>query len=881
LISDLVYRLRALFRRSSMESDLDNELRAHFDRQVEKLVASGLALEEARRRARLELGGIEQVKEDCRDARGVSFIETTVQDLRYGLRQLRRAPGFAIAAVLTLALGIGATTAIFSVVDAVLLRSAPYATPSELVEITERDPESAAGEINEVSAGDLTAWQEQAQAFQGVAAYERMEFHALSGGPEPDEVWASPVTSNLFAVLGVNPARGRAFAAGETQVVVLSHEYWTTHLSSNPTVIGKSLALDGKPYTVIGIAPADFEFPAANTEMWVPLTFTAAERADHDHRRLSVIARLRSGVTVQQAQAQLDVIASQLAIQYPKTNAGWTAPVTPFKAPEVQGVLRAAILALLGAVVFMLMIVCANVASMLLARGATRQGEMAVRAALGAGRTRLVRQLLIESLLLAAAAGAAGLVLARWGLDVIVDLVPRYNLIQTQALHQISINRAVFGFAAALSVLTGVVVGLLPAARISRVDINDWLKEHGRTSSGSRGSRLQRALVVSEIALALVLLIGAGLMIQSFERLASAPTGFSPDHLLTVRVPLMNYKYSQGPQSAAFYREILRKIKAIPGVKAAGMANNLPFAGFHLTLYFPSNPNSSTASSGSVYVDGRSVSPGYFQAMGIPLESGRDFTETDNQPGARCVRIMNEALARRYWPGEDAVGRQVFGACPKKAPALIIGVVGDSEQDAVGSPAVPELYEPYAQHAWASFLVTFVVRTASDPLSVAAAVRQAVGQVDSNQPVIQVRTMEEVIAESLWRQHLSASMMGIFGAIALLLAAMGIYGVLAYSVSRRTHEIGIRSALGATRGDLLRMVIGEGLLLTLAGVGIGTLAALGLTRVLAGLLYGVRPRDPLTFVTLALLLILIALLAVSIPARRASKVDPLVALRHE
>ena len=881
MISDLLYRLRALFRRKSMDSQLDEELHAHFERQVEKHIRSGLAPEEAKRRARLEFGGSEQVKEACREARGVRLIETTIQDLRYGMRQLRRAPGFTAAAVLTLALGIGATTAIFSVVDAVLLRSTPYATPSELVAITERGPGTAAGEINEVSPGDLTAWQEQAPAFQGVAAYQRMEFHALSGGPEPDEVWASPVTSNLFRLLGVNVVHGRIFAPNETGVLILSHQYWESHFSSDSKLIGKALALDGKPYRVIGVAPADFEFPAANTAMWVPLTFTAAERADHEDRKLSTIARLRPGVTLRQAQAQMDVIARQLAAQYPKTNAGWSAPVAPFEAPEVQGVLRAAILVLLGAVVFMMMIVCANVTSMFLARGTTRQGEMAIRASLGAGRARLMRQLLVESVLLAAAAGAGGLVLARWGLDAIIDLVPTYNLIETQALHQISMNFAVFGFAAALSVLTGIVVGLLPAARISRVDINDWLKEHGRTSSGSRGSRLQRALVVSEIALALVLLIGAGLMIESFERLASAPTGFDPDHLLTVRVPLMNYKYSQGLQSAAFYREILRRIRAIPGVKAAGMANNLPFTGFHTTLDFPSSPESPAGSGKSIYVDGRSVSPGYFQAMGISLKSGRDFTAADNQQGARCVRIMNEALARRYWPGENALGREILGACPKHATALIVGVVGNSEQDVVGSPAEPELYEPYAQHAWASFLVTFAIRTASDPLTVAAAVRRAVRQVDSDQPVIQLRTMEEVISESIWRQHVSASMMCIFGAIALVLAAIGIYGVLSYSVSRRTHEIGIRSALGATRADLLRMVIGEGLLLTLAGVAIGTVAALGLTRVLTGLLYGVRPRDPLTFFTLTFVLIAAALLAVYIPARRATKVDPMVALRHE
>lgn len=804
-------------------------------------------------------------------------FDPLLQDIRYGLRQMRRSLGFSAIAVLTLAAGIGATTAIFSVVDAVLLRSVPYPNPATLVEISENGPQTSAGAINEVSPGDFTAWQEQTPAFQGIAAYENMQFHALTGGGDPDEVWTSAVTPNLFRVLGINAIRGRTFASGETDAVILSHQYWTSRFSSDPAIVGKPLWLDGKTYTVIGITPADFEFPQAGTQLWTPLIFSPAETADHENRRLSAIARLQPGVTLQQAQAQMDTIAQRLGTQYPKTNAGWRDPVTPFKGPEVQGVLRSTILALLGAVVFMLMIVCSNVASMLLARGATRQGEMAIRAALGAGRPRLVRQLVVESLLLAV---AGGLLLARWGLDVIVNRVPKYNLIETQALHQISLNFAAFGFAAALAVLTGIVVGLLPAMRVSRVDIGESLKEHTRTSTSGR-AHLQSALVVCEVALALVLLVGAGLMIQSFRRLAAAPVGFNPDHLLTVRVPLLNYKYSPGVQSAAFYREILRRIRAIPGVKAAGMANDLPFAGFHLTLDFPSSPNSPAGSSGSVYVDGRSVSPGYFQAMGIPLESGRDFTDADDEKGARCVRIMNETLARRYWPGENAVGREVLGACPKDAPALIVGVVGNSEQDVVGSPAASELYDPYGQHAWANFLVTFAIRTASDPLTVAAAVRQAVHQVDSNQPVIQMRTMREVITESIWRQHVAASMLGIFAGIALLLAAVGIYGVISYSVGRRTHEIGIRSALGATGRDILRMVLGEGLVLTSIGIAAGILVALGLTRLLTGLLYGIRPGDPFTFAALTLLLVGAAMLAVYIPARRATKVSPMVALRHQ
>jgi putative ABC transport system permease protein len=818
--------------------------------------------------------------EPLRDVHRLNLTENSLQDLRYGLRQLRRSPGFSAVAIATLALGIGSTTAIFSVVDTVLLHSAPYVRSAELVAITEKGPATAPGEINEVSAGDFTEWQAQASVFPGVAAYQSWEFHALTGGGDPDEVWASPVTPNLFQVLGVNAFRGRTFVPNETQAVILSHQYWRSHFASDPRIVGKALALDGKLYRVIGIAPADFEFPAANTEMWTPLAFSTADRANHEDRRLSVVARLNPGVTLRQAQTVMDTVAARLAAKYPKTNSGWSAPVAPFRSPEVRGILRDAIIALLGGVVFMLMIVCANVASMLLARGTARQGEIAVRAALGAGRMRLVRQLVVESVLLAAAAGGGGVMLARSGLAVIVSLVPQYNLVETQTLHHISMNLAAFGFAAALSLLTGIGVGFVPALRASRIDINEWLKEHGRTAAGARGTRLQGALVSCEIALALVLLVGGGLMVQSFRRLTATPTGFDPDHLLTVRVPLMNYKYSP-PQSADFYSGVLARIRDIPGVKSAGMANNLPFTGFHVSLVLPSPPNSLGGPGRKVGVAGRSVSPGYFQAMGTPLVAGRDFTQAENRIDARCVRIVNQAMARLYWPGEDAVGQQLPGACPKGASAAIVGVVADSKQDSIESQAQPELYEPYAQHPFASFLVTFAIRTASDPLDVAMAVRRAVRQVDSDQPVIQLRTMQEVISESVWRQHVSASVLGIFAVIALVLAAVGIYGVISYSASRRTHELGIRSALGATRRDVLRLVLREGLLLTLVGLVAGIILALGLTRLLAGLLYGVRPHDPLTFAALSLLLGAVALVGTYIPALRAAKVDPMVALRYE
>ena len=819
--------------------------------------------------------------EPLRDLLRLNLTENFLQDLRYGLRQLRRSPGFSAAVVATLALGIGATTAIFSVVNTVLLHSAPYARSAELVAITEKGPATAPGEINEVSAGDLTEWQAQAPVFTAVAAYQAWEFHALTGGGgDPDEVWASPVTPNLFQVLGVNVFLGRSFASNDTQAVILSHQYWQGHFASDPRTLGKALALDGKLYRVIGIAPPEFEFPAANTEMWTPLSFSAADRANHEDRRLSVIARLKPGITLRQAQAVMDTVAVRLASQYPRTNSGWRAPVIPFRSPEVGGILRDAIFTLLGAVVFMLMVVCANVASMLLARGAGRQGEIAVRAALGAGRLRLVRQLVVESVLLAAAAGAGGVLLARSGLAVIVSLVPKYNLVETQALRHISMNLTVFGFAALLSLLTGIGVGLLPALRASRIDVSEWLKEHGSTAACARGTRLQSALVTCEIALALVLLVGAGLMVRSFRRLAAAPTGFDPDHLLTVRVPLMNYKYSPA-QSTDFYRGVLARIRNIPGVKSAGMANNLPFTGFHVSLVLPSPPNSPGGPGSTLGAAGRSVSPGYFQAMGTPLVEGRDFTEAENRMDAPCVRIVNQAMARLYWPGKDAVGQRLPGVCPKGASAAIVGVVVDSKQNSVEAQALPELYEPYAQHPFATFLVTFAIRTASDPLDVAMAVRQAVRQVDCDQPVIQLRTMQEVISESIWRQHVSASLLGIFAAFALILAVVGIYGVMSYSISRRTHEIGIRSALGATRRDVLALVLRQGLLLTLIGLVAGIILALGLTRLLAGLLYGVRPHDPLTFAALSLLLGAVALIGAYIPARRAAGTDPMAALRRE
>jgi predicted permease len=873
-------RLVSFFSKRRLDRQLDGELGAHFEMLVEEHIRRGMPAEEARYAALRSLGGIEQTKEIYRDQRGLPMIETLIQDVRYGLRQLRRSPGFNAVAVITLALGIAATTAIFSIVDAVLMHGTPYQDPGQLVEISKESPQK---EQELVPGGDFNDWQDQAKVFQSMAAYQRFAFRTLTGSGDPDEVWVAPVSTNFFDLLGVPAGIGRTFAAGETGTLILSQEYWRSHFASDRAIVGTKLALDGQPYTVIGVAPEGVELPDPNTQMWVPLILSAADKADHEQESLGVMARMKPRVSLKQAQAAMDLVAGRLALQYPKTNAGWTAPVTPFKAHKLGGVFRTSIVALLGAVAFVLLIVCANVAGMLLARGSTRATEMGIRAALGARRWRLIRQLLVESLVLAGAASLAGIVLAWRGLKLIVKLVPDHARLDTRAVHRIGMNVPVLAFAIGVTLLIGIAVGLLPALRVSSLKLTESLK--GRGSSGAtsaRGSRLQSALVASEMALAVVLLVGAGLTIRSFQRLEEAPTGFVPDHILTVRVPLLRYKYAPGVESTRFYQEVLQRIRALPGVTSVGMANNLPFTGFHTSLVLPLPENSPGGPGRTIGVMGRSVSPGYFRAMGIPVEEGREFTAADNEPGARCVRIINRTMARSYWSGEDPVGKQLPGACPKNVPALIVGVVADSKQNTVDSQAEPELYEPYAQHAsFATFLITFVIRTHTDPIGLAGPVRRAIWDVDRDQPAIEMRTMDGVIADSLWQQHFSASVLGTLAVIALALAAVGVFGALSYSVSRRRYEIGLRVALGATRADILRMFLGEGLVLTVIGLAGGVVGALALTRVLSSLLYGVKPTDPATFGAVGVLLALVALLACYVPARRAAKVEPMVALRYE
>jgi predicted permease len=869
-------RLRDLF--SRFDGDLDEELLSHISRHTEDLERSGLSRHEAERRARIAFGSLEKAKESVREQRPGFLLETFWRDMVYAFRQLRRSLGFTAVAIFTLALGIGGTTAVFSALDAVLFHGLPYRDPAQLIELATRNPQ---GETNSLSAAEFADYQTQTQSFEDVAAYDRWKFLVLTGIGDPDEVWSSRVSNNLFHLLGVKAVAGRTFAAEETHVAILSSEYWRNHFAADWGVIGKTIALDGEPYTVIGIAPANFEFPDPNTQVWLPLVFADAEKNDRGKRDFEVIGRLKPGAALSQAQAAIDLVSSRLAMQYPKTNAGWTATIQSYKAPETSSPLRSAIFALLAAVVFVLLIACSNVTSMLLARGASRSAEMAVRSALGAGRARLIRQLLVESVLLSGAACVLGLLLAYTGLAMTGALLPKYTLVESQSLRHIPIHLPILGFTVVFSLFTGIAVSLVPALRVSKPDLVDSLNQGGRTFGlGARKSGLQRALIVVEVALALVLLVGAGLMVQSFQRFAKTPTGFHPDHLLTVRIPLVQYKYAQGPRSAAFYQSVLERIRAIPGVSSAGMVNDLPFTGFGTSVSFPAPLNSHDPSDGQM-IAANAISPGYFQSMGIPIKAGRDFSQADNLQGAPCVRIVNESMAHLYWPGENPIGKQVLRACVADATAQIVGVVGDSSHAALGVAPVPELYIPYSQQPFASFLITFTVRTSGDPLTIIPAVRDAVSSIDRDQPIIQVRTMENVISESIWQERISASMLALFAGIALILSAVGIYGVFSYSVSQRTHEIGIRAALGATRADILRMVVREGLLLTLIGLSGGILAALWLTRLLGSLLYGITPRDPATFVALSLLLTTVALFACAIPARRATRIGPMDALRHE
>jgi predicted permease len=800
-------------------------------------------------------------------------MQTLIQDLLYGLRMLLNKPGFGAVAVITLALGIGANTAIFSVVNAVLLSSLPYKDPSRLVTVLH-------DESKPVAPANFFDWRDQNQVFESMAAAQYWTPN-LTGVDRPEHLDALQLTAHMFHLLGVNPALGRTFIAGEDQpgnehVVVLGHRLWQRQFGGDAGVVGQQITLDGEGYTVIGVMPPNFQFApfwATRAELWAPLNL-ATRIDDRGGQSLRVFARLKPAVTRRQAQAEMETIHQRLEQQYPESNKGLAVFVDPLL-EKVVGKTRPALLILLGAVGFVLLIACANVANLMMAKATARQKEIAVRTALGATRGRIIRQLLTESVMLALAGGAMGLLLAAWGIDALVALSPS-NLPRVQT---ISLDRYVLCFTLAISVLTGVLFGLAPALHASKLDLNEALKEGGRGSTEGKRSGVRRLLVISEIALALVLLVGGGLMIRSFLRLQSIDPGFNPRNVLTMTVSLAGSQHSTSTKRLVFFDELLGRIESLPGVQSASAINHLPLGGDTWGIGFaiegrPLPPPGERP--GAVY---RIVRPRYFQTMGATLLEGRDFTERDNESASGVV-IINETFARRHWPNEDPIGKRIRIAIDESGPREIVGVVKDVKQREWTAEPQPEMYLPHFQAAAPRYL-TLVVRANSSPLNLAAAVEGEVWAIDKNLPVSEVRSMEEVIAASIAQQRFNVLLLGIFASVALILAAVGIYGVMSYSVTQRTQEIGIRIALGAQTSDVLKMVVGQVMKLVAIGIGAGLIGAFLLTRLLSSLLYEVSATDPVTFAAIALVLTSVALLACYLPARRATKVDPMVALRYE
>ncbi|MCI0489539.1 MAG: ABC transporter permease [Blastocatellia bacterium] len=810
-------------------------------------------------------------------------MQVLLQDLRYGARMLLKRPGFTVVAVLTLALGIGANTAIFSVVNGALLSPLPFKEPDRLVMLWTQNMERGV-ERSDVSLDDYLDWQKGSNGFEQLAAYGPWGFN-ITGEAEPEKITSVVVTPNFFETLGVAPARGRDFLPEEAlqsggNVVIISYGLWQRRYGGNPNLIDQTLTLDGSGYRVVGVMPAGFHFPNKDVEMWAPLSLTPDDSSRRS-RWLKVIGRLKPATTLAQAGSELDVVAGQLALVYPDIDAGWGARITSLN-EEVVKDSRFALLMLLAAVGFVLLIACVNVANLLLARMDARQKEMAIRAALGARRARLIRQLLTESLLLSATGGAAGLLLALWGLELIMAFFPAQPFIGTDdlsllQLNQVSLDARVLGFTFLLSTLTGTVFGLAPVYQALRPDLHHSLKEGGRTSGASSRSPLRGALVVAEVALTLVLLAGAGLLIRSFVSLIEVDPGFRSENLLTFRLsPASKYRRSQ--DRMAYYERVTESIRSLPGVESVGATTSLPFSGTDLSAPF-SIEGRLQPTTGEVPAAGfHSITQDYLSTMGIGLARGRSFTEQDaaDKPP---VALINETMARRYFSGEDPIGKLMRIRFGGNQPLEIVGIVGDTRQMGLEAEIKPEVYVPAAQRPW--FFITFAVRTSADPLSFAGAIKNRVWSIDRDIPIYSLVTMDDRISDSIARRRFNMLLLGLFAALALVLSVVGIYGVTAYSVGQRTHEIGVRMALGAGTGDVLRMVFGQGMRLAAAGVALGLAGSYALTRFMSSMLFGVKATDTLTFAIVSLLLIAAAMLACYIPARRAARVDPMVALRYE
>jgi putative ABC transport system permease protein len=881
---------KQLFTRRRLYNDLSEEIRAHLDEKIEELVASGMPRKEATAAARREFGNVTLTEEASHQVWRWPSIEDFLMDIHYGLRMLRKNPGFTTVVVLTLAFGIGANTAIFSVTNSLLLRPLPYHDPDNLVMVWENSSVHP-NPHNTVSPPNFLDWQSRNSVFSSMA-FVFDERDNLTGNGDPQEVVVQDVSTNFFSLLGVNPILGPGFTPengqpGHANVVILAFGLWKERFAADPAIVGKSLVLNGHPQTVVGIAPQNFQWfikdgslTGAKPQMWSPFVFP---QSFHDHtqigRFMTVVARLQPGVTTSQAQTQMSAIAARLEQEYPDFDGHWGVNLVSLR-DQVSGDLRPALLILFGAVAFVLLIACANVSSLLLARASSREREMAIRTAIGASRWRIARQLLLESLLLALLGGGIGVALAFWGTNALLAASPK-NLLD---LRYVSLDLRVLTFAVAAMLLAGLLFGFLPAYISSRSRISETLKEGGRGSSSALRRALARnAFVVAQLGLALVLLCGSGLLIRSFVRLIGVYPGFDSGHLLTFKVALPRSKYGTDQLRITFFQQLLARISTVPGVRSASMESFPPLTGLGAAtgVHLLSQP--SLALSDLPVANVGVVGPDYFSTMSIPLRAGR-FFNTQELAEEKHVTIINQSFADKYLHGVNPIGQKAAiymksDAESQRFPSEIIGVVGDVHQLGLDTAPEPTVYWPHPELVMSA--MTILVRTSSDPLALVSTARGELQQLDPELPMAAVATMDQLLADSLSRSRFTMLLLGIFAAVALLLAAVGIYGLIAYSVTQRTQELGIRVALGAQRRDVLRLVLAQGTRLTLLGMAIGVFAALALSRLLATMLFGVSATDPLTYAAVAALLGFVALAACVIPARRATRVDPLVALRYE
>ncbi|HEY0169827.1 MAG TPA: ABC transporter permease [Pyrinomonadaceae bacterium] len=803
-------------------------------------------------------------------------MRTLLNDVKFGARTLWNRPGFTAVAVLTLALGVGANTAIFSVVNAVLLKPLPLREAERLVLVYETTAQTPR---DYVSVPNLEDYRAGTRSFEGFATFVPQSVNLTGGGAEPERVVGAFVTSSFFPVVGAEPALGRALlpeddAQGGGRVAVLGHSLWRARFGADEGVVGKTLVLNGEPFEVVGVMPEGFRYPLIAPDVLLPAQKWPNYKVDRAAHNCWVVGRLKDGVTRDTAQDELRAVARRLEEAYPEENRGRGVEVVGLHEQVVEGI-RPALLILAGAVGFILLIACANIANLLLARGASRQREMALRSALGASRARLLRQLLTETFLLALAGGAVGLLLAQWGVDALLALNPA----DLPAPQGVRVDARVLAFSLGLSAVAGFIFGVVPALQLSKADLGVALKDGGRgAGEGSRRARLRGAFVVSQVALSLVLLVGAGLLLNSFYRLLNVSPGFDPRNLLTMEYRLPRNRYAKGEQQWRFHREVAGRVANVPGVESAAVVRGLPFSGNGGTVTYlvPDRPAPPRGEEPKALEN--AIDTNYLRTIGLPLLRGRNFTEQDT-PEAAPVVLVNRMMAEQLWPGEDPLGRQIQ-LLEAKVTASVVGVVGDARQYDIAEPQRPQVYTPYAQNP--HIFGTLVVRARGvEPLGLANSVKQAVWSVDPDQPVWKVRTLEHLLGLNVADRRFVLWLMACFAGLAVLLTALGIYGVVSYTVAQRTHEIGVRVALGAEGRDVLRMVLGRGMRLALAGVGAGLVAALVVTRLMEGLLYGVSAADPLTYASVALLLSLVALVACYIPARRATRVDPLEALRYE